>query len=308
MSKYIVIIIGFVFSLNILRAQITVSANADSVNAFIGNRVTVELKLSGDKNNKYIFPQIPDSIDKLIVINRSLIDTNYIGNSIHLKQKIYLTSFDSGLVVFPSFTFFSQQKNSMLMPIYSNSVNLTFKSVDISKMKDIQTIKPIYEAKSSKRLIIIISIVAFSIIVIIGLIYLYLSKKKNKPQIQSEISIPQINPKEFAYNELNLLNNRRLWLISEYKEHFTVLTDTVRRYIEIKYNIPAMESVSYELIDDYETRISNIQAVQLLKDIFAVSDLVKFAKYQPTDKQSIECLSAALKFVDLNEINGNTSK
>lgn len=305
MTKYIVFLICSFCSLANAFSQVNVTAVADSTNTFIGSRVTIELKLTGSKNDKYIFPQISDTLEKLIIINRSLIDTNYNGNTIELKQKLYLTCFDSGACVFPSLTFFSQQNGGMLMPFYSNSINLNFKAIDISKMKDIESIKPIYEAKSNSKLIIIISVVALVLAIVLILVYLHFKRKNNQPIYGPKISVPTIEPKVFAINELNILKSRQLWLNKEYKEHFTVLTDTIRRYIELKYNIPAMESVSYELINDYEAKTAKKEAVNVLKDIFAIGDLVKFAKYQPNDNQCNDCLTLAFKFIELNELTNS---
>jgi len=307
MHKYILILLGLFSLISESNSQTSVKATVDSANTYIGSRVIIELSIAVEADTKYIFPEINDTINRLIVINRSLIDTNLSGTNKTLSQKIYLTAFDSGSYTFPSLTFFAQKNAGMPIPLYSNPIDLNFKNVDISKMKDIGGIKPIYTIEKHWYDYIWYYLAVFLIISAIVIAYIVYKKRKKPLEIidNKHRSIPNINSYEFAFSNLQELRDKQYWATKEYKLHFTLLTDTIRRYIEIKYRIPALESVSYELLNDYLLKTDNQKAYKILADIFAVSDIVKFAKFIPSDEQSINCLTKAFEFIKLNEDASN---
>ena len=186
MRKYTLIVLGIIFSIAQSFSQTKITASTDSANTLIGSRIIVELKLEGKSDSKYIFPIISDTVNKLIVLDRSLIDTVINGNSIILKQKVYLTSFDSGEYIFPELTFFEQQQSgSMLMPLYSNQLDIKIKSIDISNMKDIADIKHIYEVKKSWLDYIHYSIYLIILLALLIISFLlYKNIKRNQSIIQ----------------------------------------------------------------------------------------------------------------------------
>lgn len=85
-----------------------------------------------------------------------------------------------------------------------------------------------------------------------------------------------------ALQALEELNGKKLWQSGQYKLFHTELTDILRRYIEQRYQVSAMESTTDEILEMLlELTMTQKSSYNNLKEVLQMADLVKFAKYQP---------------------------
>jgi len=74
--------------------------------------------------------------------------------------------------------------------------------------------------------------------------------------------------------------------------------DTIRRYMERRYNIPAMEMTSYEILDSWKhSERPDDDLSAKLNRLLNLADLVKFAKEKPIASDNEENLDRAYEFV-----------
>ena len=86
-------------------------------------------------------------------------------------------------------------------------------------------------------------------------------------------------PADFvALQALLEIENMDLLGNGEYKRYYTLVIDVMRRYLERRYGILAMDETTYEIMSDLEHRGSSIEGLEAL---LQEADLVKFAKYVP---------------------------
>jgi hypothetical protein len=283
MNKSLIFIISLFIAICSVSAQEPqVGVSADSSQAFIGSRVNIKLDVKSNGCSQFIFPQIPDSIPNAIIIYKSNIDSSGQGASKNYKQTIIISSVDSGYVTLPSLTYFYSNGGGNLAPGYTKSVSILFKFPDVSKMKDLNPISPIIREKAQWTDYWIYYVIGIAVLIISYLAYRYFKKKKPLETISAEVRrMPRIFAEKMFEADLAELEQKRLWLQDKKKEHYTLLSDSMRRYIEIRLNIQAVECVSEEI----KTSLANAKfGEELRKAIIEVldeSDLVKFAKYQP---------------------------
>ncbi|MBN1399388.1 MAG: hypothetical protein JXA74_01045, partial [Anaerolineae bacterium] len=86
----------------------------------------------------------------------------------------------------------------------------------------------------------------------------------------------------------------------EFKRHYTLVTDCLRVYIEGRYQVPAMDRTSYELLRDLERMAPPQETVAILRALLNEADLVKFARAQPSVAAAHEALARARTYVDLS--------
>lgn len=60
---------------------------------------------------------------------------------------------------------------------------------------------------------------------------------------------PKLPPHEQAIKELDEIKQQKLWQQGRSKEYYTLITDTLRRYIVDRFGINAMEMTSGEILD-----------------------------------------------------------
>ena len=104
---------------------------------------------------------------------------------------------------------------------------------------------------------------------------------------------------EIALDELARIERLDLPGQERFKEHYTLVSDCVRRYIDREYRIPAIDQTTDEVRS--ELRRTTIvaehssQAVALLRDC----DLVKFAKFEPEVAAAHQTTGQARRLVGL---------
>jgi hypothetical protein len=124
-------------------------------------------------------------------------------------------------------------------------------------------------------------------------------KKNNKP-----IFVIPRKPKEpahiIALRELDRIKQEKLWQQGKTKQFYSEITETLRKYIEDRYGIPAMEQTSDETLDSFKYRrdLLKEKTLENLSRILKLADLVKFAKYRTTPDDDNMTLVNAYFFVN----------
>lgn len=93
-------------------------------------------------------------------------------------------------------------------------------------------------------------------------------------------AIPEVRlPPDFvALAELERIAAMGLPARGEFKQFYTLVTDAVRRYLEARFGVEALERTTFELLDDLARRRLDVDGLAALLN---EADLVKFAKYKP---------------------------
>jgi hypothetical protein len=84
-----------------------------------------------------------------------------------------------------------------------------------------------------------------------------------------------------AYSELDRIEALNLPARNQIKEHYSLVDVCLRRYIEGRYQIPALEQTRAELRSAFRRSPVLAEDAAEFMDIFSESDLVKFARYVP---------------------------
>lgn len=132
----------------------------------------------------------------------------------------------------------------------------------------------------------------------VGLAALLLLLFLRRPKRQAPVAAaPEVPIHERYVAALEALERERLWQQGEHKLYQSRLTDLLRAYIEERYQVPALERTTDELMN--ELRVSPLSAEQqsTLGNMFRLADLVKFAKATPTAQENEQMMSGAVRFV-----------
>ena len=118
-------------------------------------------------------------------------------------------------------------------------------------------------------------------------------KKKAEP-----IPARVIPPHERARKRLE----QALQLISDAVPFTVLVSDTIRVYLEERFNFHAPERTTEEFLYELQNteRLTPDQK-QTLGDFLARCDLVKFARYEPTEDELRELYDSAVRLVDETE-------
>jgi hypothetical protein len=91
-------------------------------------------------------------------------------------------------------------------------------------------------------------------------------------------------PEVIAYAELERIEAMKLPAQNRIKEHYSLVVDCLRHYIERRYEIPAPEQTTSELRLAFKQHALPSRETGGFMSLLAESDLVKFARYLPADE------------------------
>lgn len=138
---------------------------------------------------------------------------------------------------------------------------------------------------------------------VVWLIYRWM-KQKN-----AEVKVRARDSWDIAYDQLNRLNGEQLIHHGKYQEYFFRLSDILRHYIEGRFLLKAPEMTTEEfLVCLHQSPQLNQTQKQGIQDFLTQSDLVKFAKFEPTIAQADTGFQLVKKFVDETKIAVSEAK
>lgn len=300
-SKYFALsfALAFIININTIAQEIKVNAKLDTSAALIGDQVGFGIKVIQPKDAVVRFPYFENKLSEDIeIIDQFNNDTTELENEIlQIEKKMLITAFDSGHYKIPSIPFLYKDDT-----IKTNPLLFTINTVPVDTADVIKDIKGPYEAPVSFAEILPWALGGIGLILLIlVIIYIIRKIKRNEPIIRR---FKPIEPAHIiAFRELDKLKDSKLWQKDHVKEYYTGLTDILRKYLWNRYAIRTLERTSDEILQSLKiSNFNNDEAYVLLKEIFYISDLVKFAKFKPLPDEHKKCYDNAYAFVDQTKL------
>lgn len=284
----------FVFSLNgFCQTDPKVGSEVDTTSIKIGEQIRFTVTVEADTMAQVIFPE-GQTFSPLETVEAFKTDTTKKKDRFTLQKTYALTQFDSGSYKLPA-----QRIEINGKGYFTDSLRIEVATVPVDtvaqKMYDIKELMVV--EKSNARFWKILAIVLLILVVLGGLIYWFIFRKKPLTEAEKEALLP---PYDRALLELKRLENSKYLIQDEYKQYYSELTNIVRSYLEEDVHVSALESTTDELItklemlrDAGELKIDN-DTLGHFKKILQTADLVKFARSKPPtsvaeqDRKSIE--------------------
>ena len=272
----------------------------DSSAIMIGDQINLEIGISIPENFKVIWPLLVDTVTRNIeIIEKEDIDTSKLDGNLQFKQLLTITSFDSGYFEIPSVEFeFFHENDTTKYTAGTNTLFLMVNTPVVDTSKAFKVIKgPVREPYTFAE----IFPWALLGLVIIGLVIFliwYIRKRKNNQPVFARRPKPQLPPHILAIQKLEELRLAKIWQQGKVKEYYTALTDIVREYFDGRFDVDAMEMTSDEILEALNEKPVNNQAIDKIRNVLELADLVKFAKAQTTPLENDLCLSHCIDVVN----------
>ncbi len=143
-------------------------------------------------------------------------------------------------------------------------------------------------------------LVMLPLIVAVAAVLIYLLWWRRRPKrdvLDMVVSAPQLSPEEEAYRALEEIAGLGLLGEGRIKEHYTLVSEVIRRYLGRRFQIQTLERTTTEVLRDLDP----ILDASLLRDIGGFlrdCDSVKFAKYVPPQVDRQRLIRRATQIVD----------
>jgi hypothetical protein len=266
--------------------KITIKANIDKNNIVIGEQIHFYLEADFPLHEPMSFFTI-DSIPHFEILEQKKIDTLDKNEGIKLSQTLTLTSFDSGHWVIPSFELAGDK------PLFTDTipVNVGFSAFDPNQ--DYHDIKDIINVQvQKKKEQNWYWYIAVSALLLAAIIY-FLTRKNKKSTPKIVITDPYAEAKK----ELEKLRKENL----SSKMFYTRLVDIFRSYISSRKGIASLQETTDDLVLQLKRQKFPENDFNQLMQTLRMSDFVKFAKYEPGEKDKDDSFHSIKNFIDLVE-------
>ena len=276
--------------------QTIVKASIDSTHLLIGDQTNIHLEVIQPKGKFVQMPLFSDTlmtgIEVLLISKPDTLDLG--NNNIQIKQDYLVTSFDSAIYILPPFevvdgidTIRSSDKLALKISTYPVDTE-TKQFFDI---KDV--VSPPFVLWDYAG---IIGCIVGICLLVLAAWYLYEVKKGRRSlNIFKKTEVVKQAPHVVAINELDYIKLQKLWQQGLAKQYHSLITDTLRRYIEERFGTQAMEMTSGEILEKINKISAADSVYDNLKQLLQLGDFVKFAKYQPLpDENELSMMNAYL--------------
>lgn len=291
---WISIAVGFLWAMPQLQAQQegpdwSFQALADTQQIAIGQQLRWQWKAQGPPDSSIALPALPEAGDGWELVGRSAIDTQKSKGQWTLRQEYKITSFDSGRVALPPLVFYSGKdslrSDSLILQVIVPEVR---QDQDYYDLKDILQVErpwwfwPAWIGAGLLALALIIWLIRYL---------------KNRGSAREPAPAPSIPPHREAQESLEQLAREELWQKGETKIYYSRLVDILRRYLERRYGMKAMESTAGEVADKIRPLKVTEELSQELRQMLEQSSLVKYARWNPRDSENDRAWQLVRDFV-----------
>ena len=281
------------------QGNISLSASVDKTTITIGDIITYSVSVTRDEDVSVELPSLGGNLGQFEIRDYNIHEPEKKDGKIIDRVDYTISTFEVGEFEIPPVGVrYFIPPDSTEQTLKTEVINITVESVKPSEEGDIKDIKPPWEILFNWGPIIIGgSIALIVILLIIGLIIYLRKRKKGESFLPKKIEIPR-PPHEIAYEELKSLQNSDVLEQGQIKLYYSEISEIIRKYIEGRFQIIALELTTMELMIELNTSDLSSEHASLFEMFFTDCDLVKFAKFIPADEENNEIMKSAIRIVD----------
>ncbi len=280
-----------------LVSQVEVYTSIDTTRGLIGDLFHLHVKTEHPSDYVVRYPDTLKTLGEFTI--RDL--------SVHTKRTATtatytLAVYDTGEYTIPpvSVTVFKPSEDESPLRIQSSEIHIAILSIVPPDAQELKDIKPLMRIPPKIRWMVILGILGAAIIA--AVLWRKMRAARENEGAEMTPAERRRSAHEIALKRLREIRRANYPARGAFKLHFSEVSETVRQYFEDRYFIPALEMTTTEVMRELPAYVSDDAIGQKIEALLSLSDLVKFAKYQPSAAEAEEVLSHAFDVVELTKI------
>lgn len=259
----------------------------------VGDPVELQLAVTHPAGYHVIQPELPQNWGDFLVKSQSPASTVTLEDGTEMTIFVIDTRlFAPGEFMTPPLAISVTDGAGQLSEVTAAPVPVTLKSVLVAGDNELRDIKPQAELPFLNLLPWIAG--GLVLAAMMGLAFLLWKRR------QARLALAAVDnrlPHEIALDDLTRIGQLGLPEQQRFKEHYTLVSDTIRIYIERSQGVRMLERTTGEIRRGLRhsslTEANTRQLIIFLEE----SDLVKFSKYTPTEAEAYEAITQARQIV-----------
>ncbi|MFN8456705.1 MAG: hypothetical protein U0401_18900 [Anaerolineae bacterium] len=252
----------------------------------VGDRITLRLEVTHPLNSQVTLPQLDPEWGALEVVDQTKPETTENNDGTATTGKdIVVTAFEPGEFQTPSLVVTHQMSDGASEELSAPVIQLTITSV-LTDDTNLRDLKPQADLPVPPLWPWLVAAILLTILIlgVLGGVALWLYdryRRRPRPEFVPAPIIDTRPPEVIAYSELDRIEALNLPDQNQIKTYYSLVDLCLRRYIEGRYKIPALEQTRSELQSSFRRSVVLAEDAAEFMDILGESDLVKFARYVP---------------------------
>lgn len=283
--------------------SIAVDSKVDKSTITIGDLVTYSVIVSRSPEVQVEMPELGSNLGAFEIRDYQVYEPKTENGQVIERVDYTISTFDVGDFEIPPLTFsYTIPGDSTRHQIKTRKIEIVVESLKPSEAGDIRDIKKPLGLPRDYRQWILWGSIIFAFVILVSIsIYIWRRKKAGKGLLPEKVEPPK-PAHEIALNELAALRNADLLKEGRVKEYYIRISEIIRRYVEGRYFIVALELTTYELVENLKQANVESENIALIQEFLELCDLVKFAKYAPSDEQNEAIYDQAVEIVERTKL------
>jgi hypothetical protein len=288
-----------VFSLAWAQGSIEVESKIDRSEMLIGDVIQYSILVKHDPDIQVKELPMAANLGQFEIRDYTVHDPEKSNGKIIERIDYQISTFDTGEYTIPPVAIrYTVDQDSVVKSIKTEPLTITVNSLNPDQAGEIRDIKPpLAPAPNYKNLILLIVGIVLILLITIG-IYIVLRRRKQGKPLFPQRTEPPRPPHEVALEALYQLQQSDLLATGQVKAFYSELSEILRVYIEGRTFIDALEMTTREMLAALHEQMADEEAIERLREVSETADLVKFAKFMPTESTHNRSMSLAFEFIE----------
>lgn len=266
---------------------VVVSAETDRTTATVRDPITYTLTLHHDPGVIVRLPEVGTRIAGLRIVDIGGSGPEPVDTVVRLKKWYRLRADLAGTYIIPSLTIPCTLADGTPLELKTPQIFLQVTAArgpaPEADMQDIRDIKPLQQARRDMRPWFAGAAIGIGVLALAAAVLLYVRARRRRQ------SAPPVPAHEQALAELDRLAQERLFETGGFQEHYFRLSEILRRYLENRFHVPAVEQTTQELLP----ALAAVPALarrdlERCRTFLERADLIKFARSTPSARDAEE--------------------
>lgn len=275
----------------------------------VGDPISLEMTINHPADSHVIIPELGSEWGEFIIHSQAApVSITTEDGSKMTSQVLDVRLFAPGDYTTPMIPFTVVTADGQLIEAVLETVPVSISSVLVDGDEALRDIKP---QADLPYLVIIPWLIAAAVLVAGAVIAVWLIRRRRAVLMASDIDLRL--PHEVALDRLDRIERLDLPNEGRFKEHYTMVSDCVRIYVERAFDIPVVERTTSEIQRSIlQTPITPPTSREFLS-LLDESDLVKFSKFTPDAASARQALTTGRHIVmetkpviDPDSVSGST--
>jgi hypothetical protein len=269
----------------------------------VGDRIKLRLEVNHPSDSRVILPQLEPEWEGFEVVDQTPPETvDHDDGTATTGRDIVVTLFEPGQYQTPPLVVTHRKPDGSLEELAAPVIALKITSV-LTDDLELRDLKPQAELPIPPLWPYVVGGLLAAIL-LAGLLFgvgMWAYHRWKMRPIPLEVPLPVIDtrpPEVIAHAELDRIEALDLPAQNKIKQHYTLVADCLRVYIEGRYFIPALEKTTTEVRSAFVKAGVPMREIGAFMTLLSESDLVKFARYNPSADEVSRLIGTARAVVD----------